>query len=209
MNNTVGILDLFEFKKPIDDNLVPGIRKDTYFVTAQGEVSMKKRVGYDTDTRESEYEYVPIGSTNEAGYSKFSVRCEDGCRKTLTTHKIIAQAYLPPLPDGTDIKRMGIKFKDGDRHNLRASNLEWVTRNEQLVDARDSRDANTPRSNALFSNDEVHIICQMLEDGFAITELLRFMGLPTTESYISQVSKIKCGITWKHISKDYNFPNKR
>lgn len=207
-NDTLGILDIFEFRRAIDNSLVPGIRENTYFITAQGELAMRNKCGYNSYGK-VKYEYYPIGTNKPGKYPKCSVRLTDGTKKTLSTHKIIAQAYLP-LPEGTDYSKMGIKFKDGDKNNLRASNMEWVTRDEQLQESRDARDMDGEKSpTAVFTDAEVHLICKMLQDGFQFAPILKYIGKPVTNSNISQLSKIKNHITWKHISKDYNFPNKR
>ena len=207
-NNTLGILDIFEFRRTIDDSLIEGVTPNKYYITAQGEVSVKKCTGYN-ENGERIMEYIPVGSNKPGKYAKCNVHLKDGTRKTVATNKLIAQAYLP-LPEGADYSELGVRFKDGNKNNLRASNMEWVTREEQLESARTHIEVNGEKAyNATLTNAQVHEICKMLQDGFDYVAILQAIGKPVTRNNTLNISKIKNGTSWKHISKDYNFPNKR
>lgn len=52
----------------------------------------------------------------------------DRIASTRYIHRLVAEAFLPPRPS----PKHEINHKDGDRANNRASNLEWVTRSENL-----------------------------------------------------------------------------
>lgn len=62
----------------------------------------------------------------EEDYSKVSVRVA-GKRVIRRVHRLVAAAFLGPLPNG-----MEINHKDTDRHNNAVSNLEYVTRSENI-----------------------------------------------------------------------------
>lgn len=49
----------------------------------------------------------------------------------------------------------------------------------------------------------------MIIEGFTYANILIHLNRPVNHNNIQKIVKIKNGDTWKHISKDYNFPNKR
>lgn len=51
-------------------------------------------------------------------------------RKHKTIHSLVAAAFLGPRPDGCDVNHI-----DGDKTNNAASNLEYVTRKENMQHA--------------------------------------------------------------------------
>jgi hypothetical protein len=55
---------------------------------------------------------------------------KDGKPKARQVHGLIAEAFLGPAPPGHEPNH-----EDGDKHNNRASNLEWVTRPENMKHA--------------------------------------------------------------------------
>jgi hypothetical protein len=60
------------------------------------------------------------------GVSLFS----DGCAKTYTVHRLVAQAFIGDRPLG-----FVINHKDGDRQNNAADNLEYCTQQENVAHA--------------------------------------------------------------------------
>lgn len=57
----------------------------------------------------------------------------DGKQKTITIHRLVALAFLGDRPMGIDGRRNEVNHKDGDRANNRLSNLEYVTRAENVI----------------------------------------------------------------------------
>ena len=51
--------------------------------------------------------------------------CIDGQKKSCSVHRIVAETFLEK-PDGAT----EVNHKDGDKHNNRVENLEWVTQKE-------------------------------------------------------------------------------
>ena len=64
------------------------------------------------------------------GYKEvyLSDRANKGKRKHRTVHSLVAEAFLGERPPGTDIMHL-----DGNRANNQASNLQYGTRSENLV----------------------------------------------------------------------------
>lgn len=58
------------------------------------------------------------------GYYQVSL-CRDGEQKEVSVHRLVAEAFIGPQPDG-----MEILHGDADRTNNRVENLRWGTRRE-------------------------------------------------------------------------------
>ena len=61
-------------------------------------------------------------TTGEPAYWKVDL-CKDGVRKTLRTHRILAQAYIP---NDDPIGKPLVGHWDDDKQNLKLSNLYWT-----------------------------------------------------------------------------------
>lgn len=66
---------------------------------------------------------------NKHGYAVVYLR-RDGKTCTITVHKLVAQAFIPPVNGKPDVNH-----KDGDKSNNQADNLEWCTKLENIVHA--------------------------------------------------------------------------
>lgn len=195
MINIINPIDLFDIKKPITDVMVPGIVPNKYFVSSYGNIfSINK------DTNKFEL----MGYNKNSPYAKVTLRMTDGSRKTIYVYKLIAMAFYPI--DG--MQSMNANFIDGNRLNLKASNLEWVTRDKQLAYARSKRDIEHSVTNTDFTVDTIHTICKLIQAGISNTNILKSIGMEATPTNLKKIQRIAKGDTWKHISKDYNFPNR-
>lgn len=58
--------------------------------------------------------------------------CKDGKKKSHNVHRLVADAFLL-RPVGTS----EVNHKDGNKHNNKVENLEWVTQKENLIHATD------------------------------------------------------------------------
>lgn len=66
--------------------------------------------------------YRPVGPNGRNGSYMMVALIKDGKYKTLTVHKLVAQAFLPN-PDNL----LHVNHKDEDKHNNCVENLEWCT----------------------------------------------------------------------------------
>lgn len=63
-----------------------------------------------------------------AGYWLVDLWCDDGSRRTLSVHRLVAEAFCYH-PEGYDV----VHHKDGNGLNNRAENLEWTTPTGNLL----------------------------------------------------------------------------
>ena len=66
--------------------------------------------------------------TGPHGYVRAQSVRHDGAKVPTYAHQLVAEAFIGPKPDGCEIHH-----RDGDKTNNRATNLEYVTRRENMV----------------------------------------------------------------------------
>ena len=67
---------------------------------------------------------------NDRGYWKCSATDDGGKYRTVTTHTLVALAFLGPRPEGLEVRHL-----DGDSANSAAANLRYGTSMENTADA--------------------------------------------------------------------------
>lgn len=68
-------------------------------------------------------------TNNGHGYPCVTL-CANGKRKTHQVHRLVAEAFLDPCPEGHEVNH-----KDGVKHHNDATNLKWVTPAENVAHA--------------------------------------------------------------------------
>lgn len=119
-------------------------------------------------------------------------------------HRLVANEFC----ENNDENRIYVNHIDSDRSNNHYINLEWCTHQENMdhMKSQGCIKRGEDNHNAIFTNDEVHTICKMLEKGFNYREIAEFIGKEFTESVASQIGGIRRKINWNHISDLYNIP---
>lgn len=132
---------------------------------------------------------------NGRGYQILQLRV-DGKSFTKAVHRVVAEAFLErPLEDSE------VNHKDGDKLNNHVSNLEWVSRGDNIKHAYDFELRGCKGSlnaNAKVSEEQVHEICKELCKGLSVRAVSEDLGV---SRYI--VSKIKSKKNWVFISDQY------
>jgi hypothetical protein len=119
-----------------------------------------------------------------------------GDRRTVAVHRLILGAFVGPCPEGHEANH-----KNGDKHDNRVENLEWVTQSENATHAWQTGlmtaecVARGERQGASkLTASEVRDIRRRCAAGEQQKALAEEYGLNR-----SSVSKIIRGVNWKHI----------
>jgi len=148
------------------------------------------------------------GSPDKDGYIRVNLTKFNGKKKTLRVHRLVAIYFIKiKRPDQDQVNH-----KDGVVSNNDRSNLEWCTNEENKDHSirtglrwyHKGEDV----SHSFFTNDQVHLICKMLEKGNSYKQIAKKLDLKFNENLVKLLYTIKSGSSWNHISKDYNIPKK-
>ena len=136
---------------------------------------------------------------DKRGYENFSLWGDNGERKTMRGHQLVAKMYLENPYNYPQVDHI-----DGNKRNNNVNNLEWVS-NE--INVRRAIDNNLFRTHADYYRNgsgygipEISMICQLFEDGYSIKDINEEYGYSKDLLY-----NIKHRISWKQISDYYNF----
>ncbi|AKO60915.1 HNH homing endonuclease [Pseudoalteromonas phage H101] len=151
--------------------------------------------------------YVETGNTitpqpDKDGYLRFGIWSPSKGRKiNLSVHRCVAIAYIPN-PENKPC----VNHKDCDRVNNDISNLEWVTVAENNYHGMEYGSIvigklGEENTNNVHSEEIVHKICQMLQDGVRQVKISKVLEVP-----LSFVYDVRSATTWKEINSQYNIP---
>lgn len=113
---------------------IPGI--DGYDVSSLGTVASRRAVGSNQYTRKDDLVTRRIlkPSPDEHGYHFYYFRVDGGRKIRRSGHRLVALAFIPPVPD-----KDTVNHKNNISSDNRAENLEWVTQAENVRHAADIR----------------------------------------------------------------------
>ena len=115
-------------------------------------------------------------------------------------HRLVAEAFIPN-PENKPF----VNHKDGVKTNNNVENLEWATHEENMIHASIHglalRGEDNPKS--ILKSSQVEEACKMMEFGFRNNEISEATGISP-----ENVSLIRAGTTWGHISCKYNIPKR-
>lgn len=124
-------------------------------------------------------------------------------------HRLVMLSFYP-----VDYDRPFVNHKDGCPEHNYIWNLEWTNNSENMKHAIRTGLKNEPlgekRSNALWSDEEIKLICSMMEDGHKATYIFHSLSETlkdpkvTYERVRALYKHIIHQTHWTHISKNYN-----
>ncbi len=132
---------------------------------------------------------------NDNGYPCITLRIE-GKTKTFKVHRLVALSYLKD----TYFEGAHVNHKDGDKTNSCVDNLEWVTRSENMIHA--YQNGLIVSKIHKLTDDEVHLICQFLEQGSRVPDIANMFNVDRNQIY-----SIIDGKAYNYISFEYNLLN--
>ena len=132
------------------------------------------------------------------GYVTVSIKYTSGERKLKFVHRLVAEAFIPN-PENKPI----VNHKNLLKIDNRLENLEWVTAKENNQHAHDNGAfrTNGAHHHAIFSDDLIHEVCRLIQDGRRIIDIQNKLCVPK-----HLVADIKKRRIWTHISEAYIFP---
>lgn len=143
------------------------------------------------------YKYLKI-FVNSNGYYSTVVTVSKGVFKHYRIHRLVAETFIP-----TDDKTLDVHHKDHDKSNNHVSNLEWCTRGQNIkyaMLAGVNPQMGVTHSSSVLTEEQVHKICELLQEGWRTIDIADFMGVDKS---------IICGIrtkrNYKEISNQYTF----
>ena len=152
------------------------------------------------------HELIPMyyhRSGKEEPYMAVSLITIHGGYCNYLVHRLVAATFILFRHSS----RIQVNHKDSNRLNNHIDNLEWVTPLENTRHAMEH--GNFPfcedRYNAKFTNEQVHYICKLLEEGKMYNEILNLLGIEITENNLESIGNIKRRITYTKISSGYDF----
>lgn len=142
---------------------------------------------------------------NEKGYCRICLKSKDGKQRKYPMHRIVYATFKGKIPKDTEINHI-----DGNKLLNRIDNLEIASRKENAKHAsiHDLYQFGEKHYKSIFTNDEVEQICQYLENGKPVTEIINMMNLNDRGSVYSNIDKIIHKKAWTRISKKYKIDYK-
>ena len=121
-------------------------------------------------------------TVSKNGYERVGFR---GGQETVFVHRLVARAFCDECADGLEINH-----KDGDKLNNTASNLEWVTKSENI-------------KHAYRTGLKVHSRANMIIQDEDLPQLLSRVKSGETYKSVADSYGVGCGTMWKRL-KEYN-----
>lgn len=165
----------------IDDKLTP------YEVSSIGDIRSKKTG------------IVMKQKTNRYGYKMINLMI-DYVKRTFSIHRLVATAFI----ENNDSSRTIVNHKNGNKGFNWRGNLEWCTQQENTQHAIANNLAGRygiENPNNKYSEEDIHTVCKLLEQGKEATEIEKLTGISKNVS-----NHIKCGKQWQNIASQYNIP---
>ena len=124
------------------------------------------------------------------GYLRLNMGNGDGTRKSCPCHKLVAEAFICPRPNGLQVNHI-----DGDKENNMVDNLEYVTPSENVVHSyriglASNKGERHPRST--ITDNCARKIIEMVDSGDYTAKEIASLN----ETTLSVVSHIKYGQSW-------------
>ncbi len=148
----------------------------------------------------SDYVNRPMNpAPNSDGYMT-TVLVHDGKKYTVGIHRLVALAFIPN-PDGLP----EVNHKDGNKRRNEVENLEWVTHQENMIHANDtklrSHIIGTENPNNKYSESVIRAACELLSQWWRPVDVAKELGIPD-----DVVKTIIAGKNWLTISSEYSLP---
>lgn len=165
-----------------------------------------------------------LGHIMTGGYPGVSLTNDEGVICQLKVHRILAMAFLKN--DDPENKNQ-VNHIDGNKENNEISNLEWCTPKENTQHSVDMKlkppvyyhediklpdeselvyDWRKPKSYLDVTEDDVHVICQYLQDGYRVCDVSSMLAV---DRRFIQALRDGDKKPWLHVTELYDFSKLR
>jgi len=129
------------------------------------------------------------------GYRQVNL-CKDGVKKVFRLHRVVAVAFLGPVPDDHEVAH-----NDGDRANNALLNLRHSLHVDNIADkiTHGTAQIGNKNSNAKLSESDVRAIKSLLASGIDKAEIAKQFEVSRTNIYW-----ISTGASWGHVCAHTN-----
>lgn len=156
------------------------------------------------------YERLMSSYLDEGGYYRNTIVIDESGKTCFTgIHKLEIMSFYPIIESNLYVPN----HKDGNKTNNYLGNLEWITisgNTRHALDTGLSKCKAEDSSTSYLSNDQIHMICKMMEQGKSNSEILDKLGYteygPTRNKVAAILRHIHAGATYLSISSQYNIP---
>jgi hypothetical protein len=171
----------------IERKVVPGF--SSYEAASDGNIYSYNKPGLQTNSRPVPKQMIPCA--NRGGYLQLVMVADDGKRKTVSAHKVIAMTFLGECPSGQVVCHNNGNKKDNRLENLRydtsyANSMDRKQHGTHLVGSR--------IATSVLDEQTVLHIRDGLSFGVSISELARIFKVGRTT-----VKRIQTKETWAHV----------
>lgn len=119
---------------------------------------------------------------NSMGYSRIVIVGDDGNKRKLLVHRLVADAFIP----NSDKTKIIVNHKNGNKLDNRCENLEWCTYSENLNHAYNN--LYRPLPNAKLTHEDVLVMRVLRAMGTPIKELTERFGV--SHSTVSETGNL-------------------
>jgi DNA-binding XRE family transcriptional regulator len=120
----------------------------------------------------------------------FKKRLGDKTQRSEAVHRLVAQAFLGPRPDGHIVRHI-----DGNRYNNKVENLCYGTPQENVYDTvRHKTHQGENNGNCILNEISVKAIKLLIKHNVSQSEIAKTLGVT-----VSTIHAIKKGKNWGHI----------
>jgi hypothetical protein len=130
---------------------------------------------------------------NRGNYLKVTLYNDKGQRKQLSVHRIVAEIFC----DKADHNKTYVNHINGNKHDNRSTNLEWVTASENSKHAVET--GLMKGQPTQLGSTQIKVFT-LLQEGHSHDIISRRTGVSK-----SMISSVNCGTRWKEAANEFGF----
>lgn len=127
---------------------------------------------------------------DSCGYLQNTLIDDEGNRKTLKNHVLVASAFIPRVND-----KIEVNHKDFNKENNTVENLEWCDRKYNMVYNYTHRENRRAKDLSPLTEEQVLLIPEMMNNGFSIKFIAKLLNV----GHVT-IRKIITHKTWKYLN---------